>query len=58
MRKKPSKRSRTKSSQKLKAAARKLAGGNVRQFEELYEESREKGVSRREQLDAPTPPRN
>ncbi len=35
---KPSKRSGTKLSKKLKETAKALAGGDVREFEELYEE--------------------
>jgi hypothetical protein len=47
MKKKPSKRSRTKASQRLKEAAKKLAGGDVRDFEGTYEEGSAKNASRR-----------
>jgi hypothetical protein len=58
MKKRLSKRSTTKSSQKLKTAAKKLAGGDVREFEEMYEEGSAKGESRRQQSDPPAPRRN
>lgn len=44
---KPSKRRKTKSSQKLKAVVKKLAGGDVRDFEATYEEGSAKNASRR-----------
>jgi hypothetical protein len=51
MKNKPSKRSR--SSQKLKETAKKLSGGDVRDFEAMYEEGSAKPVSRRQQLAPP-----
>jgi hypothetical protein len=53
MKKKPSKRSTTKSSQKLKEIAKKLSGGDVRDFEAMYEEGSAKNASRPQQPAAP-----
>lgn len=47
MKNKRLKRSTTKSSQKLKETAKKLAGGDVRDFEAMYEEGSAKNASRR-----------